>query len=165
MMRLFALMLMPWLLLPGCSSSETTPRHSEVLSIGVSVGADVNPDGKGEPHPVVLRIYQLSETGIFEGTQFIDLYKKDRQMLGGSMVDVVNLEPLQPGISQQVDIDLQYQTRYLAVLAEFAEYSNANTKALIKLSEDPLAQSMSIHVSGQQVSISQQEIKSWWQIY
>ena len=140
-------------LLAGCSSNE--PISLIVPhSITISVGDEVNPYGGNQSHPVVLRVYQLSESGTFQKAEFIDLYKNDIEVLGGTLVDVNNVPPLVPGEEHQMNLDIHRQSQYLAVFVEFANYDNAKSKDIIKLPEDneiPLV----IRVSGLSVSITE----------
>ncbi|MBY4677075.1 type VI secretion system lipoprotein TssJ [Marinobacterium arenosum] len=165
MKRLILLSAALWLLLSGCSSQQTSPTMTYKLPITVQIDAEVNPYGDGESHPIVLRLYQLTENGAFQNAPFIDLFKKDRQLLGGSLVDVLYLEPQLPGQTQQMEFDIQQQTRYLAVLAEFADYGNASGKSLVQLGQDPQSEPMIISVSGLRVSIDREPAKPWWKIF
>ncbi|MEH6577997.1 MAG: type VI secretion system lipoprotein TssJ [Amphritea sp.] len=165
MMKLLILMISAVLLVAGCSSQQTAVSVPYNVAVEIDIADDVNQYGDGEPHSIVLRLYQLTEVGGFQNAQFLDLYNNDRQLLGSSLVDVLHLEPMVPGKQQQIDIDLQRQSRYLAVMAEFADYSNANSKAVIKLVEQQEDQPVSIRVTGLTVSIAQQPGKSWWQIF
>ncbi|GGB82379.1 hypothetical protein GCM10011352_05250 [Marinobacterium zhoushanense] len=153
------------LLLLGCSSQPTSPTQTYKLPVKVAVDAEVNQYGEGESHPIVLRLYQLTGNGAFQNAQFLDLFKKDREMLGDSLVDVIYLDPQLPGQQQQMEFDIQQQTRYLAVLAEFADYGNASAKSLVQLGEDPQSEPMIVHVSGLRVSIGREPAKPWWKIF
>lgn len=153
------------LLLAGCSSQPETTTQPFRLSITVEADDEINPYGDGESHPVVLRLYQLTEDGAFENARFLDLYQKDRPLLGDSLVDVRYLDPQLPGQQQQMEFDIQRQTRYLAVLAEFADYNNASAKALVGLGEDPQSEPMIIRVSGLRVSIGAAPAEPWWKIF
>ncbi|MFC3152729.1 type VI secretion system lipoprotein TssJ [Litoribrevibacter euphylliae] len=139
--------------LSGCSSNDPIPlivSHKVIIS----VGDEVNPYGGNKSHPIVLRVYQLSESGTFQKSGFIDLYRKDIEVLGGSLVDVHNVPPLVPGEQYTLALDIHRQSQYLAVFAEFANYDNAKSKAVIKLPQDSEAQ-LVIRVSGLSVSITE----------
>jgi len=153
------------LLLSGCSSKEIAATQTYKLPITVAVDAEVNQYGDGASHPVVLRLYQLLQNGTFQNAKFLDLYQKDRQLLGDSLVDVLYLDPQLPGQQQQLEFDIQQQTRYLAVLAEFADYNNASGKALVLLGEEPESEPMIIRVSGLRVSIGVAPAEPWWKIF
>lgn len=142
-----------WVALSGCSSNEPVPlivAHQVIIS----VGDEVNPYGGNKSHPVVLRVYQLSESGTFQKSEFIDLYRNDIEVLGGSLVDVHNVPPLVPGEQHKLSLDIHRQSQYLAVFAEFANYDNAKSKDVIKLPQDNEAQ-LVIRVSGLSVSITE----------
>ncbi|GLQ32878.1 type VI secretion system lipoprotein TssJ [Litoribrevibacter albus] len=137
----------------GCSSNEPIPlivSHQVIIS----VGDEVNPYGGNKSHPIVLRVYQLSESGTFQKSGFIDLYRNDIEVLGGSLVDLHNVQPLVPGEQHTLTLDIHRQSQYLAVFAEFANYDNAKSKDVIKLPQDNEAQ-LVIRVSGLSVSITE----------
>lgn len=164
-MRRFFLLIATLLLISGCSSSGSTVSVPYTVSMGVETAGDVNQYGDGEAHPVVLRVYQLTEVGGFKNAEFLDLYNSDRKVLASSLIDVLHLGPLLPGTQQQIEIDLQQDARYLAVMAEFADYTNASAKAVLKLTEKPDEQLISIRVNGLMVSFVQPKPSSWWQIF
>ncbi len=152
------------MVLVACSSSspqETPPPVSHVLHI--TTAGQLNPYGGENAHPVVLRLYQLSEAGSFRNAAFLDLYQNDQQVLASTLVDTLYLDPLLPGTEQQINIDVHFRSRYLAVLAEFSEYENAVSRALLKLDEDNEDQEFKIEVAGLRVSLETQPEKSWWQ--
>ncbi|MFC6670671.1 type VI secretion system lipoprotein TssJ [Marinobacterium aestuariivivens] len=152
-------------LLVGCSSSQPAPGVRYTQSLRLAIDSEVNPYGEGDSHPVVLRLYQLSESGAFQNAPFIELYRQERELLGASLIDVLHLPPQLPGREQRLDLDLKQQTRYLAVLAEFADYGNASAKALLPLDAEPAEEPILIHVSGLRVSISMEPASPWWKVF
>lgn len=164
-MRKFFLLITTLLLISGCSSSGSTVSVPTPVSVGLEIADDVNQYGDGAAHPVVLRVYQLTEVGSFKNAEFLDLYNSDRKVLASSLIDVLHLGPLLPGTQKQIELDLQQEARYLAVMAEFAEYTNASAKAVLKLTEKPEEQLISIRVNGLLVSFAQPQPSSWWQIF
>jgi len=165
MNRLIAFFTVCFLFLSGCSSQPPAATMTYKMPIKIELSDDVNPYGDNKSHSVVLRLYQLIENGTFENTAFIDLYEKDRQLLGDSLVDVLYLEPQLPGQIVQKDFDIQQQTRYLAVLAEFADYGNAVGKTLVPLGDEPESAAMVIRVTGLRISIEREPGQAWWKIF
>lgn len=165
-MRFLATVMLAGLLLTGCSSQpEQALPYS--MDITVSVADNVNPYGTGTAHPVVLRIYQLSETGQFRNAGFLDIYSKDRDILGNALVDVLALQPLAEG-EHVISLDLQPGSRYLAVFAEFANYNDAESKSVLTLlpeQDEQEEQIIRIRLEGLSVQIEQYEDKAWWQIF
>ncbi|MAC48114.1 MAG: hypothetical protein CMI12_14890 [Oceanospirillum sp.] len=83
------------------------------------------------------------------------------------MIDVLNLQPLAQG-EHPVELDLQPGSRYLGVFAEFANYTDAESKAVITLLPDQSDQEdqiIRINLNGLKISIEQYEDKAWWQIF
>jgi len=153
------------LLAVGCSSNQSPVSVPYSVTIGVELADDINPYGDGSAHPLVLRLYQLTELGGFQNAEFLDLYNGDRKVLSDSLVDVLSIGPLTPGTQRQVAIELQREARFLGVMAEFADYGSASSKAVIKLSDQPAKQDISIRVSGLLVSIVEPPKRAWWQIF
>lgn len=165
-MRLLSLLTLLSVLLSGCSSQQEQSLPYPV-NITVQIADNVNPYGTGSAHPVVLRIYQLSETGQFKNANFLDLYSKDRDTLGNALVDVQHLQPLTQG-EHEVSLDLLPSSRYLGVFAEFANYTDAESKAILTLLSDQSDQEnqvIRVQLDGLKVSIEQYENKAWWQIF
>lgn len=159
----FCLLLLS-LVLVGCSSTPPPTNVPYVVNTEIIIGNTVNPYAQVPFHPIVLRVYQLQEKGSFVNAEFLDLYNDDRNVLGASMIDALYLDPMLPG-DHQLEIDLQREARYIAVMAEFADYTNAKSKAVLKLIATPDTQVVSIRVNGLSVEISQRAkiVKSWWQ--
>jgi len=165
-MRSLAILLL--LILAGCSS---TPPPISILPFSVQseiiVGSKVNPYGEFSYHPLALRFYQLREPGAFTNSEFIDIYIDDRKALGASLVDVLYIDPMLPG-QHSLTLEIQRSTRYLGVFAEFAEYREANGRALVKLEEEPDLKIVLVNVNGLSIDMSLQEKpaeKSWWQLF
>lgn len=165
-MRLLLVSLLA-LILSACSSSNTIPEVPAPVAkqFTLEVAQQVNPYGGDNAHPVVVRVYQLTETGAFNNAAFLDLYQNDQQILASSLVDTLYLDPLLPGSQQDINIDIHFRTKYLAVFAEFSEYENAVNRAVLKLG-DIADQDFKISLNGLRVEIiAQPKPSSWWQIF
>lgn len=165
-MRLLSLLTLLMVLVSGCSSQPEQPLPYP-FTVTLDIADNVNPYGTGSAHPVVIRIYQLSETGQFKNASFLELYNKDRDTLGNALIDVLNLQPLAQG-EHPVELDLQPGSRYLGVFAEFANYTDAESKAVITLLPDQSDQEdqiIRINLNGLKISIEQYEDKAWWQVF
>lgn len=153
------------LLLAGCSSKQVQTVLPYSVPVSIEVADDVNQYGDGRPRSVVVRIYQLTEPGPFENAEFLDLYQSDTLLLADSLVDVRYLDPLVPGSELQMNLDVQVQSRYLAVLAEFADYINARATGIAVLSEEPDQYPVYIRLNGRVIDLSvtqPEEKKRWW---
>ena len=165
MTRLFLLSIIS-LLIIGCSSKPPPTNVPFAVSFDFNVGQQVNPYGGVNSHPVVLRLYQLREPGVFSSADFLDIYLDDRKTLGASLIDVKYLKPVIPGDSS-LTLDVQRDTRYVGVFAEFANYKAAQNQALVRLDNNPDLQIISVQVNGLVVDISMKikPTKPWYKFF
>lgn len=103
------------------------------LRINFVVAGDINPDEAEQSSPVFVRMYELNSTQAFEQSDFIDIYEKDEEILGDSLVAKQELERLIPGVNRQNDFVLNKDTRYVALFAEFFRYKDAKTKVIFPI--------------------------------
>jgi len=122
--------------LAGCSTvteplvESLTAKDPTLLELEVEAGYNINPNRNGDGAPVVLRIYELSDAAPFSQARFIDLYQQGDDLLQGSLVKRHQLPAFLPGRRTRLSYALADSTRYIAVLAEFASYETAQTKAV-----------------------------------
>ncbi|RMF19975.1 MAG: type VI secretion system lipoprotein TssJ [Gammaproteobacteria bacterium] len=110
-------------LMTGCASwirSDTTK-----LDLRVTAGGDVNPDLSGRPSPVVVRVFELRASSVFENADFVALYEYTQDTLG---VDLVKSEEwvLAPGENRRFKYALSPETNFVAVMAAYRDISSAN---------------------------------------
>ena len=117
--------------LAGCGSTPT--REAGALEGQVVVAPGLNPNAQGDPSPVFLRIYQLSERAAFDDADFWALADDDQAVLGSSLLsrDEIEICPVEglpgpesaraecPPGSRNLELDLIADARYLAVMGEF----------------------------------------------
>ncbi len=101
------------------------------LEIKFKVDADVNPDDDRKPSPLFVRMYQLKSTKMFNKANFIDLYEKDKEVLGADMISKQVLRRIKPGESRDENFVLNKETNYIGLYAEFLQYKKAAFKLLI----------------------------------
>lgn len=101
------------------------------LEIKFKVDADVNPDDDKKPSPLFIRMYQLKSTKMFSRANFIDLYEKDKEVLGADMISKQKLRRIKPGESRTENFVLNKETRYIGLYAEFLRFKKSSYKLLI----------------------------------
>lgn len=118
-------------LLAGCASAPT--REAGALEGEVRVAPGLNPNARGDPSPVFLRIYQLTERAAFDDADYWALADDDQAVLGSSMLsrDEIEICPVEglpgpesaragcPPGGRELELDLIADARYLAVMGEF----------------------------------------------
>lgn len=114
------------MLAAGCGSAPPKPA---VAKARITASADVNPDREGRPSPVHVRIFQLKEDGAFMGADFWALVDKEQETLGPSLVQRLEFD-LTPSESKEFELKIAPEARVLGVMAEYADYRNAQWRVV-----------------------------------
>lgn len=101
------------------------------LEIKFKVDSDVNPDDDRKPSPLFVRMYQLKSSKMFNRANFIDLYEKDKDVLGADMISTQKLRRIKPGESRNENFVLNKDARFIGLYAEFLQYKKSSFKLLI----------------------------------
>lgn len=117
-------------LLAGCSAG-TAPSAS--VQVVLDVADDVNPDASGRPSPIVVRVYQLADTEAFDRATFFDLYDRDRQVLGASLLARSEITLL-PDTEKVVGQPLDPKTRVVAIVAAYRDIDHAQWRREFRVS-------------------------------
>lgn len=101
------------------------------LKLTFNADADINPDDKKRPSPLFLRMYELKSTKQFQRANFIDLFERDKEVLGADLVGKQTLKRLTPGEERSDSFVLKPGTRFVGLFAEFLQYKDAKFKIII----------------------------------
>ena len=121
-------------LLTACASKPPKPEPARARLVASEL---VNPDESGRSSPIVVRLYQLRADGAFAAAEFFDLYSKEKEVLGESLVAREEYV-LAPGETRELEIPLNAQTSYLGVLAAYRDIRGAQWRALTRAPEKTL---------------------------
>lgn len=113
--------------LPGCSMFSRGPA---MLTTTVVASAQVNPDIHKRPSPVVVRVFELKASTLFEQADFVSLFEKDQAVLGGDLVSREEFV-LRPGESKPITKPLSPDTKFVGVMAAFRELERARWRAVV----------------------------------
>lgn len=69
--------------LAGCASSAPKPV---VVKLTMQATPNVNPDQRGRPSPVSLKLFELKSLSSFERADFFSLFDRERETLGPELV-------------------------------------------------------------------------------
>lgn len=116
------------ILVCACGSA---PPKAAAAKAKITASADVNPNSAGRPSPIHVRIFQLKEDGAFMNADFWSLVDKEQETLGPSLVQRLE-QDLVPGETKEFELKISPDARMLAVMAEFADYRNAQWRAVEK---------------------------------
>jgi len=119
------------------------------LSLTFIVDADINPDDKKIPSPLIIRMYELRSPNMFKKSNFIDIYEKDAEILGADMIAKKRLKYMEPGETRETSFVLSNETKYVGLYAEFLEYKDAEYKLVIPIAQtNVISSSAEIRLSG-----------------
>ncbi|WP_250500269.1 type VI secretion system lipoprotein TssJ [Caballeronia sp. GAWG1-5s-s] len=91
-------------------------RQVKVLNIDLSARDALNPDDAGRATSVAIRIYQLKDRKLFDGTTYDALLKNDRTVLAQDLQDSM-ATVLSPGASASLSQPMKTEAKYVAVVA------------------------------------------------
>lgn len=113
------------LLMAGCATQSPVTIKSEST-------ANINPDNKGKPLSIVLRIYQMKSKDKFNELTFDEFMsgKQASELLGDSLV-VSNEIVLLPNSSTSINDIVQTNTRYIGVIGFFRKPDGNYWRALL----------------------------------
>ncbi len=117
-------------LLLGCSAVNLIVKPYSNLEI--SAKHDINPDSNGRPSPVVVYIFELSETTLFENQDFFSIYEDYENVLGSDLVIKHDIS-LTPGKKEIYNASMSPRTEYIGLVAAFRDIENANWREIIRV--------------------------------
>lgn len=91
-----------------------------LVKVNAKSDKELNIIGTGAPLPVVVRVYQLSDDAAFKNAAFIDLWKRDAEILGSALLSSKEIV-MQPGSTENISVPLNENTKFVA---GFALYRN-----------------------------------------
>lgn len=96
---------------------------------------NINPDDDKQASPVIVRMYELHSPELFKNANFIDLYERDAEVLGKSLIAQQSLKPVTPSEERTVSFVLSKDTRYIGLFVEFLQYEDAKYKVIIPIAQ------------------------------
>lgn len=144
----------------GCASLNSKVGGVFNLDTDVTLkfiaDANINPDEKGRPSPLIVRLYELKSPRQFERANFIDLFERERDVLGADLLGKQVIKPIKPGDQRKDQFVLNPDTHYVGLLAEFLQYKNARFKVLIPVtSKSVVTSSSTVRISGNIISVGE----------
>lgn len=122
------------------------------LKMEILVDSDVNPDEKGKPSPIYVRLYELKTSKLMEKSDFISLYERDMEVLGADLVARQELKRLIPGETRKERFVLSPDTQYVALFAEFFHYKKAKYKVIFPVKKNNIFRNaVEVRLSGSDI--------------
>jgi type VI secretion system protein VasD len=124
------------------------------LKIDFIVNADINPDEYGKASPLFIRMYELKAPKMMKHADFIDIYERDKEVLGEELVTVHKLRRFKPGESRTEHYVLDKNANYVAFYAEFLEFKDSKYKVIVPVVANNVFQSTAtVHVSKNRITV------------
>ena len=101
------------------------------LKIEFLVEADINPDEMGVASPLFIRMYELKAEKIIKKADFIDIFERDKEILGADLVAMHQLKPFIPGEARSELFVLNKNTKFVGLYAEFLDFKESKYKLVI----------------------------------
>ena len=158
-MKKIIFLLMLTFCVSGCSTisslwsgEATAPR----LIVKIKADKNINPNVKGEASPVAIRIYQLADSEAFKQASFIQIFSSEQAVLKAAMLSKRHLPSILPGESRRQVFILNPETKFIGVIANYADFREAKNKAIIQ----PLTSNgavINIHLDGINLTVTGEE--------
>ncbi|MGY4828941.1 type VI secretion system lipoprotein TssJ [Sphaerotilaceae bacterium SBD11-9] len=126
---LFAGLLTGAAVLPGCSMLGLS-NSPATLTATVVASAQVNPDARKRPSPVMVRVFELKSPTSFDQADFVSLFEKEQAVLGADLLGRDEFV-LRPGESRSVSKPLSPDTRFIGVMVGYREIERARWRAVV----------------------------------
>lgn len=143
------LMVLAAVAVAGCSSPG--------VDFDISSTANLNMEQNGHPLPVVVRLYQLSDSKNFENASFSQMWKNDIATLGDSALTRQEVV-IAPGATKTVELPKNDLAKYVGVVALFHHPERDKWRALAPISHGYLARkfssSVTVNLSSRSVHIA-----------
>lgn len=123
-------------LLSGCEtvsalvSSKPKPPPPTLIEARLVGAAQLNPDARKRPSPVVVRVYELKSRALFDATDFISLFERDKELLGAELLHREEFV-MRPGEARDLKRAPGPDAAYFAVLVGFRDTDKARPRAVI----------------------------------
>ncbi|MCX7122470.1 MAG: type VI secretion system lipoprotein TssJ [Gammaproteobacteria bacterium] len=140
-------------LLCGCSSLDTK----------ISASSDINPDLNGNPSPISVSVFELSDSRAFIAADFIHLYTEAPTTLGSSLLAERNLM-LVPGTTEAVSLPFVKGVTAIAYVAAYQNLTNTNWREIVSVTPNRVQGSeITLTLNNQGISlVSDQKTLSLW---
>lgn len=110
------------------------PAPAPVVHLTILADADLNPNKAGRASPVLLRIFQLSESAEFLSAEFDAITARGKDTRSGVLVRREE-RMVQPGSKEVLEVALEPEARVLGVVAEYSDLNHSNWRAVHPVEE------------------------------
>ncbi|WP_407083732.1 type VI secretion system lipoprotein TssJ [Photobacterium leiognathi] len=119
--------------LVGCSSKYDPASEPSTITLSMVATDTINPNNNGDASPVELKVFELEDDSMFMSASYDQLLDDYKKALKSNYVDDYDYVLL-PGQFKFIDqIKLDEDTRYIGVMAFFADPEQSDWKKVVKL--------------------------------
>ncbi|MCH9691886.1 MAG: type VI secretion system lipoprotein TssJ [Gammaproteobacteria bacterium] len=119
----------------ACQTTRRTLNFDTSVELVIDVQNRVNPDRDNRSSPVVVRVFALADDRQFAREDFLSLYENAESRLGKDLINTVVLKEFAPGEQRIEKLELTPETKYIGLLAEFAQYQRAESLILLAITD------------------------------
>ena len=120
----------------GCGGDKPPPPPPPTrVEAKIIAAKDINPDVRGIPAPLFLRVYALRAETAFANADFFQLHENDTAVLGGDLFKRSE-HVLRPGETQPLSRELEDEVRFLGFVAAYQEIDRATWRALLPVQQN-----------------------------
>lgn len=119
--------------LAGCAVNRYVVTPYDDLTFFAS--PDLNPDDDGRASPIAVKVYQLTARTTFDNLDFDAAFSNADVVLSDELIVQSDLV-LQPGGRQSLEIELDAETRFVAVTAAYRHIDRARWKLVLPVNGD-----------------------------
>jgi type VI secretion system protein VasD len=117
--------------LVGCATGPAPSLPTE-LAVSVVATARTNPDTRGRPSPVVVRVYELKTPAQFNAADFFSLNDKEQATLGAELLHREELV-VSPGEIKQLKRKIAPEARAIGVVVAYRDLERSVWRATYSL--------------------------------
>lgn len=120
-------------------------KQVKTLHLDIQARDAVNNNASGAPLAMVVRIYQLKDRKVFDGTDYPSLFADDSQAIKADLLVERDIR-IRPGAAVTVDMPMDENAQYVAVAGMFMSPDIKNDTWRVVLSRDDLDPDKSRHI-------------------
>lgn len=116
----------------GKPKPEPPPPPPTRYSANISASPDMNLDLDGRPSPVVVKVFELKKATAFQSADFVPLFEKPQDALGGDLVESDELL-LAPGETRMLEKAAEANVAFVGLVAAFQHIDGAEWRVVLPL--------------------------------
>ncbi|WP_409172386.1 type VI secretion system lipoprotein TssJ [Variovorax sp. H27-G14] len=119
-------------LVSGCASTAKSLPTPYAITIKIDDG--VNPDGRGQAAPILVKVFELKSSGNFEAADYFALQDRDRETL---MTELVNADQaiMRSGEERVFKREAGLDSRAIGIVAGYRKLEAARWRIVLPLQE------------------------------